>query len=410
MKIIRNLTAVILLMASSVLAAQDVLDDYLEMAAENNPELMYRFNEYMAALERIPQVKALPDPKLVFAFFISPVETRMGPQQFRISASQFFPWFGTLEAKENVAIESAKEKYELFMETKSSLYRDIKNVYYNIYFNSKSIEITRESISLLESMQKTVNVKAEAGMVPVTDEYLLELEINDMENQLAELRDSYIKLETEFIQLVNSDSIYAVNIPVVLWDTEPGPDRQSALDSVLAGNHSLLALEFKVAALDHQREVAELEGRPGFNISLDYIAVGRGETGLAGKDAFVFPSVGISIPLYRNKYRAMVKESAYMEAGSRYNTSNRINALEILFEKAWRDYADADRRIKLNISQSELAGKYLEILESEYSTAGNDFEELLRMERRLLKYSLELEKARADRHSAIAIIEYLMGK
>jgi len=380
------------------------------MAAENNPELMYRFNEYMAALERIPQVKALPDPKLVFAFFISPVETRMGPQQFRISASQFFPWFGTLEAKENVAIESAKEKYELFMETKSSLYRDIKNVYYNIYFNSKSIEITRESISLLESMQKTVNVKAEAGMVPVTDEYLLELEINDMENQLAELRDSYIKLETEFIQLVNSDSIYAVNIPVVLWDTEPGPDRQSALDSVLAGNHSLLALEFKVAALDHQREVAELEGRPGFNISLDYIAVGRGETGLAGKDAFVFPSVGISIPLYRNKYRAMVKESAYMEAGSRYNTSNRINALEILFEKAWRDYADADRRIKLNISQSELAGKYLEILESEYSTAGNDFEELLRMERRLLKYSLELEKARADRHSAIAIIEYLMGK
>jgi hypothetical protein len=32
------------------------------------------------------------------------------------------------------------------------------------------------------------------------------------------------------------------------------------------------------------------------------------------------------------------------------------------------------------------------------------------MERRLLKYALELEKARADKNAAAAFINYLMGK
>ena len=52
----------------------------------------------------------------------------------------------------------------------------------------------------------------------------------------------------------------------------------------------------------------------------------------------------------------------------------------------------------------------MEILITGYSTAGKDFEELLRMERMILKYSLELEKARADQNTAVAYLNYLMGK
>jgi hypothetical protein len=50
------------------------------------------------------------------------------------------------------------------------------------------------------------------------------------------------------------------------------------------------------------------------------------------------------------------------------------------------------------------------MLETEYSTHGKDFEELLRMEKRLLRYSLEPEKARSDKQASIAFINYLIGK
>ena len=45
----------------------------------------------MAALEVAPQVRALPDPTVAFGYFISPVETRVGPQQFKISLLKCFP-------------------------------------------------------------------------------------------------------------------------------------------------------------------------------------------------------------------------------------------------------------------------------------------------------------------------------
>ena len=48
-------------------------------------------------------------------------------------------------------------------------------------------------------------------------------------------------------------------------------------------------------------------------------------------------------------------------------------------------------------------------LENEYANSGKNFEEILRMDKSVLKYSLELEKARADKQASIAFINYLMG-
>ncbi|MBS0010594.1 MAG: TolC family protein [Bacteroidales bacterium] len=410
MKTIKKITITVLLLSSSLLSAQESLNIYLEKAAQSSPELKARFNDYMAALEKVPQTKALPDPQLAFSWFISPVETRMGPQQLKLSLSQFFPWFGTLRARENAAIENARARYELFEETRSALFKDIKGLYYNLYFFSRSIDLIKDNIELLELIGKLAEVKIEAGLVSIVDEYRIRMEINDLNNQLSLLDDKYSSLGTEFRNTVGDDNIGQIILPDALWLTDFPLSRSSALDSVLSGNHSLLSLEFRQAAREYEKEAAEKAGFPDFRIGLDYIVTGSGDDNLPGKDAFAFPSVGISIPLYRNKYKAMVNEAAYREKASRNEADNRVNALETLFENAWRDYRDADRRIRLNESQADLADSSLRLLQDQYSTNSTNFEEILRMERRLLKYKLEFEKARADKQAAIAFIYYLMGK
>ena len=75
------------------------LEDLLEIARENNLELKGLENEYLAALERAPQVSELPDPEAGIGAFPFPVETRLGPQIARLSVTQMFPWFGTLDSK-----------------------------------------------------------------------------------------------------------------------------------------------------------------------------------------------------------------------------------------------------------------------------------------------------------------------
>jgi cobalt-zinc-cadmium efflux system outer membrane protein len=388
--------------------AQEILDDYLVMAADNNPQLKARFNEYLAALEQVPQVGALPDPELAFGYFILPVQTRTGPQQYRISATQMFPWFGTLRARENVATQTAKAKFELFEEARAKLYDEVRGTYYNLYLNDKAFSILQENIQILKRFQSLAIIKVETGKVSPVDEYRIEMEMGDMENQLAGLRDQQQYLLVAFNNLVNSE-IDHVSLPDTLWNTGPELSRQEMLDSLRNGNHQLLGLELQREALVYKQEAAKKSGNPDFSVGLDYIAVGKGDNNMSGEDAFMFPRIGISIPLYRNKYRSMIQEAAYQETAKALEKQDKMNMLETLFEKTWNELKDADRRMKLFVDQQDLAARSIRLLEVEYTTADLNFEEVLRMERKQLHYSLELEKARADKQAAVSFLHYLMG-
>ena len=97
----KKLIYILLLLFGAEINAQ-TLNDYLKIAAENNLGLKAKFKDYEASLEKVNQVGSLPDPVLDFGYFISPVETRNGPQQAKIGVMQMFPWMGTLNVKEQV--------------------------------------------------------------------------------------------------------------------------------------------------------------------------------------------------------------------------------------------------------------------------------------------------------------------
>jgi len=411
MKKIIYILSFLMLALTVKVSAQNELTQYLETAAENNPGLMVKFNEYMAALEKVPQVGALPDPTVAFAYFIQPVETRVGPQQARISASQMFPWFGTLSSRENSVEAMAKAKYEVFEEAKSKLFYDIKSTYYNLYFIHQAIEITNENINILASFKGLANIKVESGSASSVDTYRVQMEINDLENQLALLKDNAQVLSVKFNSFLNTD----VNSNIHIAEKLTGVtliDKRSALDSVLINNNTLAAFDYQIEGLQHRQKLASKEGLPQFNVGFDYTFVGKGNSTAsnAGKDAFMFPKVGITIPLYRSKYKAKVQEVIYLQKAKANEKTDKENTLRVLFENIWKDYQDALRRTVLYQEQEGLAEKSLSILESEYATNNMDFEEILRMERKLLKYALEMQKAAADKEAAVAFIQYLQGK
>ena len=395
--------------------AQNYIDDYLAEAANNNPGLKSKFNDYMASLEKVPQVGALPDPQVTFGYFIQPVETRVGPQKARISASQMFPWFGTLGARKDAATEMAKSKYEQFEDSKSRLFYDVKSTYYNLYFTGKGVDITLENINILNIFRKLALIKVESGLASSVDVLRVEMEIADLENQLALLRDNQLVLQTAFNNLLNVDDLRAVSLPDSLENKDFDLTREAALDSLHTRNHQLSQIEHMAASYDQQELVARRAGKPSLMLGIDYMVIGKSSNSMlsaseSGKDAIVFPMVGISIPLYRKKYTAMVKEAVLMQESVKNNKENQTNLLETTFEKGNRDYQDADRRIKLYQAQSIRADKALSILQTAYETDGKNFEEVLRMERQLLKYKLELEKARADKDAATAFLNYIIGK
>ena len=393
--------------------SQEILNQYLTTAAENNPGLKVKFNQYMAALQKGDQVGTMPDPKIAFGYFILPVETRVGPQQFKISAQQYFPWFGKLKANRNTANEMAKAKYELFEDAKLKLFYDVKSAYYKLYFTSKAIKIIKENLAILETFRKLALIKVEAGMASAVDELRIEMELNDLENDLALLRDKYFAETMAFNNLLNVDNNTSIQIPEKLQSDSLKYTRQSILDSIKSKNHQLISIDFEHTSMEQKEIAARKSGAPDFTFGIDYTVVGKSDNPAidnSGQDILMFPTIGITIPIFRKKYNAMIKEAVIYQDIAKDKKIDKTNMLENMFESVFKDYLDAERREKLYAKQAETANRAMRLLQSEYATSSSNFEEILRMENRLLKYELESEKATTDKNTANAFILYLMGK
>lgn len=412
---VKYIILALLLVITNTVFAQDELNRYLEISADNNPELKAKFNEYLAALEVVPQVKSLPDPQLAFAYFIQPVETRLGPQQVSFSLTQMFPWFGTLSAREDVAVKNAKARYEAFEDAKSNLFFEVKASYYDLYFIKQAIRITTSNIKLLNTIRDIAIIKVESGSVSAVDQLRVDMELLDLENNLALLKDKWDVNLVKFNKLLNIEKYSEVIIPEELWDDDLPYTKQAVLDSLQQKNHQIKNLDYLIKSYQSKEALAKKNGMPNISVGVDYIMIGTSDNdmvdpALNGQDAILFPKIGITIPLYRKKYTAMAKEAVLMQEAFENKKIAKTNSLESVFEKVYKEYEDANRRIDLYKKQEILAERAIQMLETEYSTHGKDFEELLRMEKRLLRYSLELEKARSDKQASIAFINYLIGK
>ncbi|HYW95524.1 MAG TPA: TolC family protein, partial [Bacteroidales bacterium] len=284
----------------------------------------------------------------------------------------------------------------------------------NLYVTGKAIDITTNNLKILNSFKSLALVKIEAGSASTVDGLRLEMEIGDLENQLAYLKDNYQTLQVTFNNLLNVDRQREVWLPDTLQTVEPDVAPEAIMDSITLQNHQLRQLDNMLDAYKAREEVASKAGKPSFSIGIDYMVIGNTDASMAGndggKDAIVFPAVGISIPLYRKKYNAMVQEASLMQQATENKKADKVNTINTIWSRTNRDWQDGKRRVALYQRQLGYAKKSLSILESAYSTDGKNFEEVLRMERKVLKYALELEKARADQNAAVAFINYLTGK
>jgi outer membrane protein TolC len=393
-------------LAWHVPAQENRLHEYLVEAGENHPGLQAAYQEYYAALEKIPQAGALPDPRLSFGYFLSPVETRLGPQQFKASASQMFPWFGTLKEKKQATAELAKVKYQKFLSLRNAVYRDVRMKWYELYKVKEGIRITRKNLEVLNSLKQITEGNYETGKTQMTDLLRLKVNIREQENRLEDLKEKLSTVKTEFNLLLNKNEKAALEVPeTIRLDTF---DLAGYRDSIK--NHpDLEALEHKENSLEHQYEVARKKGYPDISLALDYAVIGE-RTDMQptgnGRDV-VMPMVGISIPLSRKKYEAMKKEKQLQLQAVRSSRQNKTNSLSAQYRQTEEQYVDARRKVDLYKQQTDESERIYRLLKTSYSADGQNFYELLKTRLMVLEFELKLERARANQNIAAAKLKYL---
>lgn len=416
---VKTALAVLFLVAVSVMStSQDLygqtLDDYLVEAAENNPELRARFFEYQSALERVPQVGALPDPELNVGYYIRPMEFPMGNQHADLSLMQMFPWFGTLGAREDEASRMALARYEAFLDAKNQLYYDVKTVWYELYELEGEIEIMNDNLDLLRELEElslmrfqSTDTGARGG--GMSDVLRVRMEINEIENMVALLVDSRAPLTARFNKLLNRPA----NLEVAAADTLDvrvlTTADQALLDNMIRDNPMIRMLDEEAGAFEVRERIARMEGRPSFGAGVNYMifsSPGNDAVSMGGRN-MAMPMVTMTIPIYREKYRAREREAKLARESVLSSRENVANELSVQLSDVLRNLADSERRSDLYLRQTDLADKSMDILITEYSGGLVRFEEVLRLQEQLLDYRLQLLRAVTDHNRSVARLDML---
>ncbi|MFT5780080.1 MAG: outer membrane protein TolC [Crocinitomicaceae bacterium] len=372
------------------------LESILQLAVENNRELKALQLEYEAELLKVDQVSQLPNPLFGAGVPVLRPETRLGPQVMMVSASQMFPWFGTLKAKEDAVITMSKAKFERIAAIRLDLFNQIKNSYYTLQFLHEKDTIIKEIIGQFEMLKSVSLSKVEGGSNSMANVLRVQLKIDELHQKVQKLTlfkkkvhvgmntITYQPLETKIEPILNEQ------YPFVSFDLEK-------IRIKVTENYPLLVkLDQEIEASINRQLVNQKMGNPQIGIGIDYALVSERtdmDPQYNGRDVFV-PKVMISVPLYRKKYKAKDKEELLTQNSLQLRREDLAHRILGQLVKFKADYDNAILDIELYEKQIVTTQSAYNILLTEYSSSGKGFDDLLQLQNQLLGYSLDLKEAK----------------
>ncbi len=385
-------------------SAQDPLQEYLSQAAENNLGLQAKYAAFEASLERVAQASGLPDPTLSFGYFIKPVETRVGPQRMKLSLSQMFPWFGSLSAKGDAAAAVAQANYLQFIDAREKLMSELKSDYYKLWELQKLIELENENLEILKSYQELTTSRISSGSSKLSDAYRVQIQMEESTTKLKILNDQMAPLQRVFNRQVNRE----VDAMVALMDTIVS--EELILVSADSLSHPSVAkyAELQKGA-EFQTKAAKRSGLPKIGVGLDYVMVDERTDMVVpdnGKDV-IMPMVSVSLPIWRKQYSAAIKSAELMKKQYQLEAQNEWDELESKRDMQLYELQQSKDEMQLYNEEITLVNKTLELVITDYTNDRVEFEEVLRLQQKVIQY--KKLKLMAYRKYLIkqAVVEYL---
>ncbi|PKP26886.1 MAG: TolC family protein [Bacteroidetes bacterium HGW-Bacteroidetes-2] len=386
------------------------LDDYLQTAVENNPKLKSSYAQFEAAMQQAPQVSSLSDPTLTMSAFGRMIETRIGTQEARVSLTQMFPWFGTLQAKKDASVLMAEAKFQNYLDLRNQLFFEIKSVYAELYAIEKTIQLKKENLSILNSYHELSLTRFKSGNAPMVNVIKVDIKREAAITEIELLEKIKKPLETRFNLMLNRETEIAVQIQDTLIFNK---DEILVNPKEIFEKHpSITGLEKQKKSYEMQQIVAQKEGLPMFGLGIDYSVISKrtdANPDKNGQDA-IMPMLTVTLPIFRNKYRAAKKEAEFMASSIKQQQEAQKNELQSTYEMTLYDLKKAEQLIALYQKQLVSSGHASKLLISGFSNSIIDFEEVLQMNQDILMLQTQEIEAIKSGFMAKAKMDYLISK
>lgn len=262
--------SIIFLLFESSLSAQTehylILDDLINRAVANNPQLHALRHQTQAVKEQIRQVTAWDAPQIGIEFYQTPVQSFPVPTKKNMETDYFiqqtFPWPGKLSAMSRIAQNNASVMNEQYHAFALNIVYNLKSFYYRLYMIQSRINVNLEKELLLKKMSQAAQSLYETGTGKQTDLLLLQIELSRLANEKTSLEEEKKIMESMINTLLNQsadESLGSIEEPVlseIHWNYEQL--------TALAEDHrpELKAVQYTIALNRSEVEAAQRQRYP----------------------------------------------------------------------------------------------------------------------------------------------------
>ena len=373
------------------------LHDFLLFAMLNQPQVEAAYYDWASSVQRITVERSLPDPRLTFQSDITDMVMSLMP-----GLMMDFPGPGKLKAAANVATAESEARYFAFEWSVLQTAFVLKRAYYQLHFLDAKVGVNRETLRLVEQIEKLARTQNEVGKVTLQDVLRAQIEQERLTTEIANLDDSRNPLLAQFKAALGlKEENAAPPVPQKFESTPLDLTSDKLFATALERNPRLKAMEAEVRRADASLRLAFKARVPDFSLGI--------EADVKASPIFVTPQIGITLPMWRDKIAAQIAEAQAAKRASEARLSAEQILLAVEFAEKSFMFREASRNLEL-LTERLLpkARQSLDVAQSGYVSGKVDFLNLLDAERTLLGFQLSEVEAGVQRELALAELSLLI--
>lgn len=389
-----------------------LLGDLYAQIARSNPRIAVARSLTQAALARVPGATRPPDPQVQLGFMnymvpdLAPMAT-LGMRQLQVM--QMLPLGGKLALSGRVAGAKAAAVGERAQEVTWELRNEAAMAFYDLYATDRRLEVMRETVRLLQDIEKTAAAMYRVGDGRQADVLRAQVELARMVEDTVRMEAMRQSMAARMNALLDRPTESAIGQPALPAFPDTAPSR-AALDSLALFNRPMIRAGLEeVRAAEAAEQLARKEIWPDLQIGAQYAQRG-GEMG--GTERMGSLMIGASVPIFarsrqyrmRDEMGAMAQMAQADVAQMRAETRGKIGEAYANLTRA-RNLAQLYRSTVLPQAEAAVASAL-----AAYRVGTVDFMTLLDNQMTVNRYRQELHALDADQGKAWAELEMLTGR
>jgi len=394
------------------------VDQLVEEALQNNPEISAAKKKWEVFKEKIPQASALEDPMFGFGIVNLPTNFRFKDEDMtmkEISISQKFPFPGKRPLMREMAEKEAEAVSTEVQGKIHQIIKDVKSAYYDLSHNYRTTEVVQRNKRILEDFVKIAETRYSVGEGIQQDVLKAHVEVSKMVDELIMLDQRKRALEAKLKSLLNRPPETQVGEPEEVIFRKLPFALEELQKMALEMNPTLKGMKKMIEAKEKAHALAKREYYPDFNLKFAY---GQRDnmresdgTEIKRRDMLT-GMIEINIPIFYNSKQS--RKVAETKADIlNWEAQYRAMKNEIFFM-----IADMAAMIHQRERQYELyrtgiipqANLQIQAAMSAYRVNKADFMTLLDSQMTLRKYELEYHQALTEYEKNVASLGATIGK